>query len=241
MSILLEHVHKSYAGKPAVIDLSLEIPAGELFAFLGPNGAGKTTTIRMICGLLRADQGRVAVCGHDVVGDALASKRCLALVPDEPCLYDRLTGREFQQLVGRLYGVEPDIISARIAEYAERFGTAAYLDHLSGTYSHGMKQRVLLCSALLHDPPVLILDEPMVGLDPKGVRLVKDILRERTRAGGCVMMSTHTLDMADEIAHRVGIIHRGRLLAVGKPAEIRERARPGAKLEDVFLEMTSES
>jgi ABC-2 type transport system ATP-binding protein len=241
MSIVLENVSKSYGDHPAVRDLSLEIRPGELFAFLGPNGAGKTTTIRMICGLLEPDAGKVSVCGHAVVGDALEAKRCLALVPDEPCLYERLTGREFQELIGRLYGLDDATIRTRIELLAQRFETGRYLDALAGGYSHGMKQRILLCAALLHDPQVLILDEPMVGLDPKGVRLVKDILRERTKAGGCVLMSTHTLDMAEQIADRVGIMCRGRLLACGKPSEIVPAHRPEASLEDVFLEMTAEA
>jgi ABC-2 type transport system ATP-binding protein len=240
MSIVLQNVNKTYGRHHAVKDLSLEIRAGELFAFLGPNGAGKTSTIRMICGLLKPDGGTITVCGCPVVGDALEAKARLALVPDEPCLYERLTGREFQELIGRLYRVDETTLRRRIGELAERFETGGYLDQLSGGYSHGMKQRVLLCAALLHEPEVLILDEPMVGLDPKGVRLVKDILRERTRAGGCVLMSTHTLEMAEQIADRVGIMNHGRLLKVGTPAEILlGHHEPGARLEDVFLHLTS--
>jgi ABC-2 type transport system ATP-binding protein len=237
--IQFENISRSYGRKVAVDRLSLTVPAGELFALLGPNGAGKTTTIKMLVGLLRPDAGSVRVCGHDVSQQTRAAIRCLGYVPDEPYLYEKLSGREFLEFSGEMRGLDRATVAARIARESELFDLAGFLDDLVETYSHGMRQRVVFASALLHDPRVLVIDEPMVGLDPRNVRLVKDLLRQRAAAGAAVFMSTHTLAMAEEIADRIGIVDHGKLLFVATTAEL--RANLSAKhvsLEHLFLELT---
>jgi len=221
-----------------VKNLSLTIPSGEIFAFLGPNGAGKTTTIKMIVGLLRPSSGSICVCGHDVATDAIAAKEAISYVPDQPYLYEKLTGREFLQFIADIYRLDSAMAAARVDEMVRLFELEEFVDQLTGDYSHGMKQRVVMAGALLHDPKVIIIDEPMVGLDPKSMRLVKDILREKARLGACVFMSTHTLSVAEEIADRVGIIDRGDLVALGTPQELRDMAHVEGRLEDVFLAIT---
>jgi len=241
MSIDIQEMSKRFGAKTAVDNLSLQVAPGTLYAFLGPNGAGKTTTIKVITGLLRPTAGTVRVAGHDIVEDGMAARRVISYVPDQPFLYEKLSGREFLQFVGNMYGLEPADCARRIGELSERFGTTEYLDDLSEAYSHGMKQRVVLIAAMLHDPQVLVVDEPMVGLDPRSARLVKDVLRERVADGVCVFMSTHTLSIADELADRIGIIHRGRLIEEGTVDELRARAHTSGKLEDVFLTLTQET
>jgi ABC-2 type transport system ATP-binding protein len=234
--IRIEHLVKSYNGKVAVSDLSLEIPAGSVFAFLGPNGAGKTTTAKIIVGLLKPTAGSVTVCGFDVAGQYEEVKRRVSYVPDHPYLYDKLTGREFMHFVGSMYGLDAARCEAEIEKYAGIFETHEYMDGLIESYSHGMKQRFVISAALMHDPEVIVVDEPLVGLDPKSSRLVKDLLRERAAGGAAVFMSTHMISVADETADRIGIIHRGKLIADASPVELRKSK--DAKLEDVFLKMT---
>lgn len=237
--IRFDGVTRNYGDKTAVDNLRLAVPAGELFAFLGPNGAGKTTAIKMLVGLLRPSAGRVSVCGYDVVDRPRDAARCLGYVPDEPYLYDKLSGREFLEFVGRMRGLSAEQTESAIAHESERFELGGFLDDLTETYSHGMRQRLVFASAVLHDPPALVVDEPMVGLDPKSMRLVKDLLRRRTEAGGAVFMSTHTLSIAEEIADRIGIIHRGRVRFLGTLAQMREAVRRDyASLEHMFLELT---
>ena len=240
VTVCLEHVSKSYGGKPAVIDLSLDVRAGEVFAFLGPNGAGKTTTLKMATGLLRPDVGQVEVCGHSLVRSARQAKQHIAYVPDQPFIYDKLTGREFIEFTREMYGVPAAVASARLTWLEERLVMDGFLNQLSETYSHGMKQKVALAAALIHAPRVLIVDEPMVGLDPRTIRVIKTILREMVAAGGSVFMSTHTLDIAEQVADRIGIINRGRLIALGTLAELRKTAALDGRLEDVFLHLTEE-
>ncbi len=239
MSILLENVTKRFGRTTAVCQLSLEIHPGEVFGFLGPNGAGKTTTIKMICGLLRPDVGSIQVCGNLVATDGLAARTQLAYVPDQPFLYDKLTGREFLNFVGEMYQVPPGTVGERIDALAVRLDVD-YLDQLTEGYSHGMRQKVALMAALLHDPKVVVTDEPMVGLDPRTVRTVKGLFRELAGDGAAVFVSTHTLAVAEAIADRIGIIHHGRLVAVGTLAELRQLARTQAGLEDIFLALTAE-
>ena len=222
--------------KPVFV--SLAIPRGELFAFLGPNGAGKTTTIRMIVGLLRPNAGTVTVCGHAMSTDGLPARAQLAYVPDQPFLYDKLTGREFLHFVAEMYRVPRQHRDRTIRELTARFDMAEFLDHMTESYSHGMKQKVVLAAALLHDPAVLVVDEPMVGLDPRTARHVKDIFVARTRRGGAAFISTHTLEVAEAVADRIGIIHQGRLIALGTLDELRRRARRQQSLEDIFLQLT---
>jgi ABC-2 type transport system ATP-binding protein len=209
-----------------------------LFAFLGPNGAGKTTTLKMVVGLLRPSVGVVEVCGHSMIDDGLPARAQLAYVPDQPFLYEKLTGREFLYFVAEMYRVTPSERDRRLERLNAQLDMAEFLDHMTETYSHGMKQRVVLAAALLHDPAVLIVDEPMVGLDPRTVRQVKDIFIERTRQGATVFISTHTLEVAEAVAHRIGIIHQGRLVAVGTLEELRRRAELQQSLEDIFLKLT---
>jgi len=234
-------VSRSYASKVAVDGLSFQVRPGELFALLGPNGAGKTTSLKMLVGLLRSDQGMIRVCGHDIVAETRAAARHLGYVPDQPFLYDKLSGREFLQFTGEMRGLDAESIGRRIDRESQRFRLGGFLDNLAETYSHGMKQRVVFASALLHDPAVLVIDEPMVGLDPRSVRLVKDLLRRHANAGRTVLMSTHTLSVAEEIADRIGILHRGKLHFLGTVAELREAlSSHDASLEALFLTMTED-
>jgi ABC-2 type transport system ATP-binding protein len=239
MSILIDNVTKSYGKKTAVDGLTLSVAPGELYAFLGPNGAGKTTTMKVTTGLLRPTSGTVSVCGHDVHTDGIAARKVISYVPDQPFLYDKLTGREFLFFVGRMYGMEPDACARRIERVSKRFDTLEYIDELAEGYSHGMKQRIVLSAAILHDPRVLVIDEPMVGLDPRSGRLVKNVLREMVEDGVTVFMSTHTLSIAEEVADRVGIIYHGRLVGEGTVDELRSRGHTSGRLEDVFLTLTS--
>ncbi len=239
-AIELHGVTKRFGAKVAVRDLSLAIPPGELFAFLGPNGAGKTTTIRMIVGMLRPTAGAVRVCGHCMATDGLPARARLAYVPDQPFLYDKLTGREFRHFVAEMYRVPDDARDRTIAELTTRFDMAEFLDQMTETYSHGMKQKVVLAAALLHDPAVLVVDEPMVGLDPRTARQVKEIFIERTRHGGTAFITTHTLEVAEAVADRIGIIHQGRLVALGTLDELRQKARHQQSLEDIFLQLTED-
>ena len=238
--IEFEQVTRTYGRKTAVDRLTLRIRAGELFALLGPNGAGKTTTIKMLVGLLRPNSGTVRICGYDVVRETRQANRCVGYVPDQPYLYDKLSGREFLQFIADLYGLQREESATRIAREIQNFGLAEFVDQLTETYSHGMKQRVVLAGALLHDPAVLILDEPMVGLDPRSMRLVKDILRNRANAGMAIFMSTHTLGLAEEIADRIGIVDRGQLRFLGSLAELRGQvAQEHTSLERMYLDLTA--
>ncbi len=239
--IELVDVTKKFGQKLAVDRLSLRVRAGELFAFLGPNGAGKTTTIKIICGLLAPTSGAVRIAGYDVTRDGRNARHLLSYVPDQPYLYEKLTGREFLQFVIDMYGIPCDTGARRMAELIETFDMRSYIDSLTETYSHGMKQRVVFAAALVRDPRVLVLDEPMVGLDPKSARLIKDLLRARAAAGAAVFMSTHTLAMAEEIADTIAIVDRGRLVSYGTLGELRATMQMEGPLEDLFLHLTAES
>lgn len=236
----LNSVTRNYGKKVAVDGLNLRIPAGQLFAFLGPNGAGKTTSIKMMVGLLQPTQGHIEICGYDVVRDSRQANLRTGYVPDEPYLYDKLTGREFLQFMAELYGMAPADSAAQIDAQIAQFGLREFVDQMAESYSHGMKQRLVFASALLHRPPVLIVDEPMVGLDPRSMRLVKDILRAETRQGTTVFMSTHTLAVAEEIADRIGVITNGRLLFLGTVADLRAKMSSDESLEQLFLALTEE-
>jgi ABC-2 type transport system ATP-binding protein len=236
--IVLDHVTKRFGEKVAVDDLSLTIPGGELFAVLGQNGAGKTTTIKMIAGLLRPNAGRVSVCGFDVQRDALDAKSVLAYVPDQPFLYDKLSGREFLNFIADLYRMENGRARAvRIGEFVDLFDMGNFIDELSEGYSHGMKQRVVLAATFLHRPKVVVVDEPLVGLDPQNARLVKNIFREEARRGATLFMSTHIVSVAEEIADRIGIISDGKVVALGTMADLRAQSRFDGRLEDLFFKI----
>jgi ABC-2 type transport system ATP-binding protein len=239
--IELVEVTKRFGPKLAVDRLSLHVQPGELLAFLGPNGAGKTTTIKIICGLLHPSSGSVRIAGHDVTRDGKDARHLLSYVPDQPYLYEKLTGREFLQFVIDMYGIEPARGAQRCDELIDLFQMGSYIHALTETYSHGMKQRVVFAAALLRDPRVLIVDEPMVGLDPKSARLVKDLLRARAESGATVFMSTHTLDVAEQVADRIAIVDHGRLVSCGTLAELRNSLRMDGPLEELFLRITGES
>ena len=214
LMIELRGVTKRFGTKCAVDRLDLEVRAGELFAFLGPNGAGKTTTIKMICGLLAPSAGTVRVGGFDA--SSQQARQLLGYVPDQPYLYDKLTGREFLRFVVEMYGLERRRAAERIDELIETFEMGDYVDELCENYSQGMKQRVVFASALVHDPKVLVVDEPLVGLDPRSARIVKDLFVAQARSGCAVLMSTHLLAIAEELADRIGIVDHGRMLAAAR-------------------------
>jgi ABC-2 type transport system ATP-binding protein len=237
--IQLEQLSKRFGAVTAVNDLNLSIAEGEIFGFLGPNGAGKTTTIRMMMGLLRPTTGRVALGGHDLAADPLSAKAISAFVPDRPYVYEKLTGREFLRFVGGLYQVPPARCEGRIEESLTFFSLTDWGDELVESYSHGMKQRLVVASALLHDPKILVVDEPMVGMDPIGARLFKALLRSLTLKGKTIFMSTHSLEVAEELCDRIGIILGGKLIALGTLDELQRQAGSESRLEDIFLKLTA--
>ncbi len=228
---------KKFGALTAVDSLDLEVPQGEFFAFLGPNGAGKTTTIKMLAGLLKPSGGSASVAGFDVQKYPEESKARLAYVPDFPYTYDKLTAVEFMQFVGDIFGMEPRVIEERMEALFDRFHLHDYRHELTENLSHGTRQRLVISSALLHDPKVLVIDEPMVGLDPMHARIVKDEFKTRSRAGMTIFLSTHQLSVAEELADRVGIIHAGRLIALGTVEELRAMSVAKGGLENVFLSL----
>lgn len=238
--IEFDQVSRGYDRKLAVDGLTLTIPAGQLFAFLGPNGAGKTTTIKLLVGLLRPSSGVVRLGGFDMVRQHREACALLGYVPDVPFLYDKLTGREFLRFVAGMHGMSNATQKDAIERESTHFELGDFIDDLAETYSHGMKQRLVFAGAFLHSPKVLVIDEPMVGLDPRSARLVKNLLRAQVAAGTTVFMSTHLLDVAEEIADRVGIVDRGKLVREGLLSELRkELAQEHHTLERFFLEVTS--
>ncbi|MGL6074216.1 MAG: ABC transporter ATP-binding protein [Fimbriiglobus sp.] len=238
MMIDIRNATKRYGDKVAVKDLNLQVPAGELFAFLGPNGAGKTTTIKMLCGLLFPTEGSVAVGGYDMRNQGDLARPLVSYVPDQPFLYEKLTGREFLKFTCELYRMEPTHAADRMAHVIELFHLDAFVDDLTERYSHGMRQRTVFAAALVHEPKLLIADEPTVGLDPKSIRELKVLLRKLAESGMTVFLSTHTLDIAQELADRIGIIDHGRLLGLGTLADLRTQAAMDGSLEDLFLKIT---
>ncbi len=237
--IRLEQLTKRYGAFTAVQGIDLEIPRGTLYGFLGPNGAGKTTTMRMIAGILRPTSGRVEVAGVDVVSDPIRAKAHLGFIPDRPYVYDKLSGAEFLRFVAALYGQDGLEIERRIDELLELFELSRWKDELTETYSHGMRQKLIISSALVHRPSVIVVDEPMVGLDPRSAHLLKQIFRHFVDRGGTVLMSTHTLEVAEAMCDRIAIIQGGRIAASGTMAEIREQTSSGnATLEELFLRLT---
>ncbi len=234
----LVDVTKRYGPKVAVQDLTLHVPAGELFAFLGPNGAGKTTTIKMLCGLLFPSSGTVQVGGYDIIAQGDQARALISYVPDQPFLYEKLSGREFLQFTADLYGMPPERARDKIAEVIDIFHLEDFVDDLTERYSHGMRQRTVFAAALVHDPKLLIADEPTVGLDPKSIRELKTLLRNLASQGMTVFLSTHTLDIAQELADRIGIIDHGRLIGCGTMTDLRKQAARDGNLEDLFLAIT---
>jgi ABC-2 type transport system ATP-binding protein len=235
--ISVERLTKRFGTVAAVDAISFEVHAGEIFGFLGPNGAGKTTTIKMLTGLVRPTSGAARLCGYDIVRQPLEAKRVLGYVPDEPNLYGKLTAYEFLQFIGDVYRIEPLRRSRRIGELFDLFDLTSAASSLIEGYSHGMKQKVALCAALLHEPRIYFLDEPTVGLDPKSARLLKDIVRRMTRVGNAVFMSTHIMEIAQSLCDRVAIIDRGKIAAVGTPADL-SALQGNSSLEETFLQLT---
>ena len=228
---------KNFGKLQAVDRLELDIRQGEFFCFLGPNAAGKTTTIKMLAGLIRPSSGRCVIGGFDVQKSPEAAKAVLAYVPDFPFLYDKLTALEFMQFVGDIFRLERKVIAQKTGELFEKFHLDEYGHEHTENLSHGTRQRLVIASALLHDPQVFVIDEPMVGLDPMHARIVKQEFRERVAAGMTMFLSTHQLSVAEEVADRIGIIHHGRLIALGSVAELRAQARETGALEKVFLSL----
>ena len=228
---------KRFGKLVAVRDVSFDIEAGQVFGFLGPNGAGKTTTIRMLTGLVRPSSGSASVAGFDVSSEPLAVKRRVGYLAETPYLYPKLSGREFLAFVGALYGVPASAVRSRAARLLALFELADKADDLVETYSHGMRQKLALGGALMHEPPVLFLDEPTSGLDPRSARLVKDLLVALVARGHTVFLSTHVLEIAEQLCHRVGIINHGQVIATGTLEELRQQAQ-AYSLEDIFLQLT---
>lgn len=234
-----QNVTRTYGDRVAVSELSLTVTPGELFCFLGPNGAGKTTSIKMLVGLLRPTTGSIRVCGHDLTTHHREAAQTIGYVPDEPYLYDKLNGREFLQFVAGMYGMNKAEERDGIDRTVGLLDLSSFVDDLTETYSHGMKQRLVFAAALLHRPRVLVIDEPMVGLDPRTARIVKNLIRSQANEGATVFVSTHSLPMVEEIADRIGILDEGRLRSVGTLLELQSgMAGRDSSLESLFLQLT---
>jgi ABC-2 type transport system ATP-binding protein len=242
--ISLRQLTKRYGSFTAVDQIDLEVPKGELFGFLGPNGAGKTTTLRMIAGILKPSGGSISIAGVDVAADPIGAKMKLGFIPDRPFIYEKLTGSEFLRFVAGLFDQEGDEVEHRARELMALFDLEEWKDELVESYSHGMRQKLIISSAFVHRPDVIVVDEPMVGLDPKAAKILKDLFREYTKRGHTIMMSTHTLEVAETLCDRVAIIAKGKIRACGTMAELRaDAARTGDSqgLEQIFLRLTGEN
>jgi ABC-2 type transport system ATP-binding protein len=237
--IKLNDLTKVYRGFRAVDNLNLEIKKGVVFGFLGPNGAGKTTTIKMMAGVLKPTEGQVLIDGIDIAHDPSEAKRRIGFVPDQPFVYEKLTGREFLEFVAGLYGLNhSQSLNGNMTQLLELFELSHWSDELIESFSHGMKQRLIMCAALLHEPKVIVVDEPMVGLDPKGARLVKDIFRNQAQKGRTIFMSTHSLEVAQEVCQEIAIIQAGKIIATGTAEDLKRQAGVDGNLENIFLKLT---
>jgi ABC-2 type transport system ATP-binding protein len=240
--IKLTQLTKKYGSFTAVAGIDLEVPRGELFGFLGPNGAGKTTSLRMIAGILKPTSGKVEIGGIDVAVDPVGAKMKLGFIPDRPFIYEKLTGAEFLRFVAGLYDQEGDRVEHRARELLALFDLEEWRDELVESYSHGMRQKLIISSAFVHRPEVIVVDEPMVGLDPKAARILKDLFREYTNRGHTIMMSTHTLEVAESLCDRIAIIQSGKIRASGTMDDLRRHATGGATgLEEIFLKLTGDN
>jgi ABC-2 type transport system ATP-binding protein len=248
LALDIDGLVKRFERRPAVDGLALAVREGEFYALLGPNGAGKTTTLRMIAGLIRPDAGAIRVCGVDALAAPVEAKKIIAWISDEPMIYDKLTPEEYLEFVAGLWSVEPMLAQARAQELLEWLGLSAHARERCETFSKGMRQKVALAGALVHDPRLIILDEPLTGLDAGSARQVKTVLRERTTAGATIIMTTHILEVAERMADRIGVIAHGKLIAEGTLDDLRRQADVdahsgvgGATLEDTFLKLTAEA
>jgi ABC-2 type transport system ATP-binding protein len=239
--IELKGLTKRYGNLVAVDNLNLLIPKGEIFGFIGPNGAGKTTTINMIGGILAPTSGTVMICGINMESDPEKAKRKIGFIPERPYLYEKLTGMEFLKFIADLYGVEEDVFLIKSQKKLEMFFLSDWSDDLIESYSHGMKQRLVMAAALVHDPEVIIVDEPMVGLDPLAIKMVKNLFRNLAKQGASIFISTHTLKVAEDICDRIGIIHKGSMIASGTPEDLKRQVNEtDADLEQVFIRLTEQ-
>jgi ABC-2 type transport system ATP-binding protein len=235
----LENLTKRYGGFTAVDGLDLEVRRGEIFGFLGPNGAGKTTTIRMVAGVLQPSAGRVLLGGEDLTTDPVAAKRKLGYIPDRPYLYEKLSGGEFLRFVAGLWGQHGAEVERRGDRFLELFGLTQWKDELIESYSHGMRQKLLISSAFLHQPELIVVDEPLVGLDPRAARILKDLFSAFVESGGTIFLSTHTLEVAEALCDRIAILSGGNVIAQGTMDELRSAADTGdVGLEEIFLKVT---
>jgi ABC-2 type transport system ATP-binding protein len=231
---------KRFGTKTAVDGLSISVAPGEIFGLLGPNGAGKTTSLKMLSGLMRPDSGSAAICGVDIHQEPEKAKQQLGYIPDDPFIYELLTGREFLRLVAHIYRIPKDVIETRINRLAEELDALSWLDQRTEGYSHGMRQKVVIAAAMLHDPCVYLIDEPMVGLDPASMITVRNIFKQEAAKGKALLISTHILSLAETVCHRIGIIAKGRLVALGTLDELRDLSKKKHKdLEDLYLEFTA--
>ena len=239
--IELKNLTKRYGNTLAVNNLNLSVSKGEIYGFIGPNGAGKTTTIRIMGGVLAPTEGIVVIDGINMAADPESVKRRIGFIPDRPFIYEKLTGMEFMRFSADLYGVDERVFVDKAQALLKKFAIFNWANELIESYSHGMKQRLIISSALLHDPTVIIVDEPMVGLDPAAIKMVKDMFRNLAKMGTTIFMSTHTLAVAEDICDRIGIIHRGSLIATGTTSDLkRDAGAKEADLEEVFLILTEE-
>lgn len=236
--IIIDHVTKQYGGHTAVNDVSLQVRAGEIFGFLGPNGAGKTSTIKMMMGLMRPTSGSISIGGHDIQKAPVSAKKIMGYIPDRPILYEKLTAWEYMKFIAGLYNVDKKDLEERGRKFLEIFALNDRTNELVENYSHGMKQRLNLSAVFMRNPKVLILDEPLIGLDPRGAKLFKEILHSSRNNGMCIFMSTHILEIAEQMCDRMAIIHKGNILSTGTAGDLRNQAHTSGDLEHVFLHLT---
>ena len=239
--IKLNHLYKNYGNHTGIENIHLSVSAGEIFGFIGPNGAGKTTTIQIMAGLLSPTKGDVFLSNVSMIENPVNAKRLIGYIPDRPYIYEKLTGFEYLKFISDFYPISKKYFNKKSEQLLEMFALSDRRDELIEAYSHGMKQRLIMVSALLHDPPIIIVDEPMVGLDPVAIKLVRNIFKEMSKKGTTIFLSTHTLSLAEQICDRVGIIHKGQLITTGSMDELKASAKSGTEdLEDIFFQLTFE-
>jgi len=237
--LVIENITKKFGSFKAVDNISLKVERGEIFGFLGPNGAGKTTTIKMIAGILRPDEGQIFINNHDLKNEPRECKQETGYIPDRPYLFEKLTGHEFLQFIASLYNLPPELFAKNTAHYLKLFDLKDWQHHLIESYSHGMRQKLIISSIFMLEPPLIVVDEPMVGLDPKSARIVKELFKRHVATGASIFLSTHSLEIAEELCNRIGIILNGRLKVLGNLKDLQREARlEHSDLEEIFLELT---
>jgi ABC-2 type transport system ATP-binding protein len=237
--LVIDNLTKKFGRFKAVDTISLKVKRGEIFGFLGPNGAGKTTTIKMLAGILKPDAGRIFINNHNLKKEPRKCKQETGYIPDRPYLFEKLTGHEFLQFIASLYNLPPELFARNTAQYLKLFDLDDWQHHLIESYSHGMRQKLIISSIFMLEPPLIVVDEPMVGLDPKSARIVKELFKRHAAAGASIFLSTHSLEIAEELCDRIGIILNGRLRALGNLKDLQQEARlEHSDLEEIFLELT---